>query len=55
MAIQNATSLPLMVGVSQPVHWFLVGKGLGIQQGMSVWIGLPKLIIVFSYHKVIKF
>ena len=24
------------------VHWFLGGKGLGIQQGMSVWVGSPK-------------
>ena len=31
------------VGVNQLVHWFLGGKGLGIQQGMSEcmggWIG----------------
>ena len=31
-----------MVGAKQPVHWFLGGKGLGIQQGTSVWVGLPK-------------
>ena len=31
-----------MVGANQPVHWFLGGKGLGIQQGMSVWVGSPK-------------
>ena len=30
------------VGVNQPVHWFLGGKGLGIQQGTSVWVGSPK-------------
>ena len=29
-------------GAKQPVHWFLGGKGLGIQQGTSVWVGLPK-------------
>src|ERR1700738_5325503 len=29
-------------GVNQPVHWFLGGKGLGIQQGTSVWVGWPK-------------
>ena len=28
--------------VNQPIHLFLGGKGLGIQQGMSVWVGLPK-------------
>ena len=27
---------------NQPVHWFLGGKSLGIQQGTSVWVGLPK-------------
>ena len=30
------------VGANQPVHWFLGGKGLGIQQGMSVWVVLSK-------------
>ena len=29
-------------GAKQPVHWFLGGKGLGIQQGTSVWVGSPK-------------
>ena len=28
--------------VKQPVHWFLGDKGLGIQQGTSVWVGSPK-------------
>ena len=32
----------IMVGVNQPVHWFLKRKGLGIQQGTSVWVGSPK-------------
>ena len=31
-----------MAGANQPVHWFLGGKGLGIQQGTSVWVGSPK-------------
>ena len=31
-----------VAGANQPVHWFLGGKGLGIQQGMSVWVGSPK-------------
>ena len=31
-----------MAGAKQPVHWFLGGKGLGIQNGPSVWVGLPK-------------
>ena len=30
------------VGVNQPVLWFLGGKGLGIQQGTSVWVDSPK-------------
>ena len=29
-------------GTNQLIHLFLGGKGLGIQQGMSVWVGLPK-------------
>ena len=29
-------------GAKQPVHWFLGGKSLGIQQGTSVWVGSPK-------------
>ena len=29
-------------GANQPVHWFPEGKGLGIQQGSSVWVGLSK-------------
>ena len=26
----------------KPTHTFLGGKGLGIQQGTSVWVGSPK-------------
>ncbi len=37
-------------GAKQPVHSFLGGKGLGIQQGMSVWVevwvGSPKLSLI---------
>ena len=29
-------------GTNQPVHWFFGGKGLGIQQRTSVWVGLSK-------------
>ena len=29
-------------GANQPVHWFIEGKKLGIQQGTSVWVGSPK-------------
>ena len=32
----------MKVGANQPVHWFLEGKGLGIQQGTNVWVGSPK-------------
>ena len=34
--------LGLGAGVKQPVYLFPGGKDLGIQQGMSVWVGLPK-------------
>jgi hypothetical protein len=27
------------VGSNQPIHWFLGGKGLGIHQRTSVWVG----------------
>ena len=34
---------PQKAGANQPVvHWFLGGKGLGIQQGTNVWVGSPK-------------
>ena len=31
-----------MVGANQSVHLFLGGKGLGIQQGTSIWVASPK-------------
>ena len=34
----------MRVGAKQLVHTFLGGKGLGIQQRTSVWIGSPKSI-----------
>ena len=36
-------TLRLRAGANQPVHWCLGGKGLGIQQETSVWVGSPKL------------
>ena len=30
------------VGANRHVHWFIGGKGLGIQQGRSEWVGSPK-------------
>jgi hypothetical protein len=30
-----------LVGANQLVHWFLGGKGLGTQEGTSVWVGSP--------------
>ena len=40
---QGATTRPsVRVGANQPVHRFLEGKGLDIQQGTSVWVGSPK-------------
>ena len=43
-----------MVGANQPVHWFLGGKGLDIQQGTSVWVGLPKSILNLAYQNKVK-
>ena len=44
--LQTLGSQPIMLKKSlrslQPMHWFLGGKGLGIQQGTSVWVGSPK-------------
>ena len=34
----------MVAGAKQLVHWFLGGKGLGIQQGTSAWVGSPKLV-----------
>ena len=33
----------LEVEAKQPIHSILEGKGLGIQQETSVWVGPPKL------------
>jgi len=33
---------PTVVGANQPIHWFIGGKDLGIQQGTNVSVGLPK-------------
>ena len=33
----------LTVGANRPVHWFLGGKGLGIQQGTSAWVDFDQL------------
>ena len=38
----NLTPMHLGVGAKRHVHWFLEGKGLGIQQATSVWVGSPK-------------
>ena len=35
----------IRAGVKQPVHSFLGGKGLDIQQGASAWVGSPESII----------
>jgi hypothetical protein len=39
---------PHMVGVNQPIRWYLGGKVAIIQQGTSVWVGLP----ILSQHRV---
>jgi hypothetical protein len=36
------TTPALRAGEKQPIHWFLGGKGLGIQQGTNLWVGLLK-------------
>jgi hypothetical protein len=38
-----------IAGANQHVHWFLGGKGLGIQQRTSVWDGLPKFVAHGSF------
>ena len=42
VAVKQSCTLvvALHAGLNQP--WFLGGKGLGIKQGTSVWVGLPK-------------
>ena len=37
--------LSSMAGAKQLVHLFIGGKGLGIQQWMSVWVGSPDFVI----------
>ena len=32
-------------GRKQLVHWFLGGKGLGVHQGTSVWVGSPTSLL----------
>jgi hypothetical protein len=39
---QGCDDLCNIVGANQPLHWFIGGNDLGIQQGTSVWVGLPK-------------
>ena len=38
---KNGRTRQTMAGAKQPVHSFLGGKGLGIQQRTSVWVGPP--------------
>ena len=33
---------------NQPVHWFLGGKGVGIQQDTSVWVSSPKSFLDYN-------
>ena len=40
----------LRAGANQPMYMFIGGKGLGIQQGTSVWIGSPKYAL--GVHRV---
>ena len=41
---------PKGVGANQPVHWFLGGKGLGIQQGTNVVL----LLVLTTSLDVVK-
>jgi hypothetical protein len=47
----------MRVGAKQSVHWFFEGRGLGIQQGMSVCVASPKsmmsgIICQIVFHMV---
>ena len=42
------------VGAKQPVHLFLGGKGLGIQQETSIWVGLTKSDVYTMDHEVVS-
>ena len=54
---QKANTLEQWVGAKQHVHWFLGGKGLGIQQETSVWVGSPKSpeqrVVLYDYQREI--
>ena len=41
----------LWAGANQPVHWFLGDKGVGIQQGTSVWVDSPKSNLCWKPEK----
>ena len=45
---------PSQLGRTNPIYWFFGGKGLGIQQGTSSWVGSPKSLFVslFSFSHV---
>ncbi len=38
-------------GAKQPIHCFPKGMGLDMQQGTSVWVGLPNIVIVHVSHQ----
>jgi hypothetical protein len=42
-----------MAGADQHLHSFLGGKGLGIQQGTSVGVGLPKPVLMHVIKKTV--
>jgi hypothetical protein len=50
----NMSNVQLRVGVNQPPRWLLGGKGLGIQQGTSVWVGSPKSQLSMSNFKELQ-
>ena len=41
-SVNKSVAVNKLDGANQHVHWFLGGKGLGIQLGTSVWAGSPK-------------
>ena len=51
----NISHTPHTAGAKQPIHWFLGGKGLGIQQGTSAWVGLPKSSTQHPANEMLKF
>jgi hypothetical protein len=44
LSLSSDEPVAFVDGAKQPVHWFFRGKGLGVQQGTSVWVGLGLIL-----------